>query len=75
MVDVKSFEETIDIFVIDVNLEVTHSLSELFQFKSAVSIVVHDFELSTKADKTAATSSFQGISQSLNKDCLEFRSI
>lgn len=62
MVDVESFEETIDIFVIDVNLEVMHSLSELIQLKSAVSIVVHDFELSMKADKTAATSSFQGIS-------------
>lgn len=75
MVDVKSFEETIDIFVINVNLEVAHSLSELFQFKGAISIVVHDFKLSAKANKTAATSSFQSVSQSLNKDSLEFRSI
>ena len=73
--DHKKLGKELDIFVIDVNLEVTHSLSELFQFKSAVSIIVHDFELSTKADKTAATSSFQGISQPLNKDSLEFRSI
>jgi hypothetical protein len=56
-------------------LEVTHSLSELLQFKGAISIVVHDFELSAKTDKTAATSSFQSVSQSLNKDSLEFRSI
>ena len=70
-VDIEGLEQVVDVFLINVNLEILDTLSEFLKVQRSRVVIVHYLELSSESDQSSAASSLQLASESLDQDRLE----
>jgi len=71
-VRVERLEQPVDVFFVDVDLEIVDALTELVDVKGTRTVVVHDLELTLQTDKATSPAALQLLSESLYKDGLKF---